>query len=253
MINSPQNDKVKLAHALQTQAKARRKERKIVLEGTRLVRDAIERGRKPEFVLYEPQLIDYELLAHIQNLGLKPTPVTADILKHVSSTEHPQGVVAVFPMPMPDLPRKPSRVLILDAVRDPGNMGTILRTAAAAGAQVAILSPDCVDPYNPKVLRGGMGAHFRIPIAEAPWNEIALYCDGLPVYLATGAGDVDYRDADWSRWALIIGSEAHGAGGEAGKIATHRVRIPMAAETESVNAAVAAGVLLFEATRARRG
>jgi RNA methyltransferase, TrmH family len=253
MINSPQNDKVKLAYALQNQAKVRRRERKIALEGVRLVRDAVERGRKPDFALYDPAQVDYELVALLQSkIGQeKLLSVSTEVLKHVSTTEQPQGIVAVFPMPLPELPRRPRRVLILDAIRDPGNMGTILRTAAAAGVQIIILSPECVDPYNPKVLRGGMGAHFRVPIAEAAWHEIAGFCEGLPVYLAASEGAARYDAVDWSAWALIIGGEANGASEQARALATSSIAIPMAAETESINAAVAAGVLLFEAARQR--
>ena len=251
MITSLQNEKVKLAHALQTGAKARRRERKLALEGTRLVRDAVERGRKPEYVLYNPDTVDGKLVGTLRGMlpAEKILAVSQEVMQHVSSTEQPQGIVAVLPLPMPDLPRKPRRVLVLDGVRDPGNMGTILRTAAAAGVQVVVLSPDCVDPYNPKVLRGGMGAHFRVPIVEAPWNEIAAFCEGLAVYLAAGDGDAEYDRVDWSAWALIIGSEAHGASEAARALATTTIRIPMAAATESINAGVAAGVLLFEAAR----
>jgi TrmH family RNA methyltransferase len=254
MITSPQNEKVKLAHALQTQAKARRRERKIALEGTRLVRDALDRKRKPEFVLYDGATADAKLIARLErDIGdSKVLQVSPEVLQHVSATEQPQGIVVVMALPTPDLPREPRRVLILDGVRDPGNMGTALRTAAAAGVQVVILSPDCVDPYNPKVLRSGMGAHFRVPIVEAAWQEVAAYCEGLPIYLADGGGDHDYDRVDWSAWALIIGSEGHGASEQARELATQRIRIPMAAATESINAGVAAGVILFEAARQRR-
>ncbi|MCL4248085.1 MAG: RNA methyltransferase [Anaerolineae bacterium] len=254
MISSPQNDKVKLAYALQTQAKVRRRERKIALEGVRLVGDAIARGRKPEFILYDAQAVDYGLIADWQNrIGAGNLYAAApDIIQRLSTTEHSQGIIAVLPIPMPDLPRQPRRILILDGVRDPGNMGTILRTAAAAGVQIVVLSPDCVDPYNPKALRGGMGAHFRVPVVEASWQEIAQYCEGLPVYLAAGDGDTAYDSVDWSVWVLIIGSEAHGASEPARALATRIIRIPMAAETESINAAAAAAVILFEAARQRR-
>jgi TrmH family RNA methyltransferase len=141
-------------------------------------------------------------------------------------------------------------VLILDAVRDPGNLGTILRAGAAAGVQAVLLSPTCVDAYNPKALRSGMGAHFRVPIVEMDWDKIGAYCRALAVYLADAEGDLSHDAVDWSAaWALIIGSEAHGAGSEAERLAQQRVYIPMAAATESLNAAIAAAVILFEAAR----
>lgn len=248
-ISSLQNEKVKLAHGLQTRARTRRKERRIVLEGARLIQDALERGKKPEFVFYEAQTAPYDLIAVLQEKRIQPIPVTAEVMRHLSDTQQPAGILAVFPMPIPPLPRSPRRVLILDAIREPGNMGTILRTAAAAGVDVVLLSPGCADPYNPKALRGGMGAHFRIPVIEAPWEQIAGYCENLVVYLADSRGEQPYNLADWGKpWALIVGSEAHGAGSMAASIAQQRVTIPMAAETESINAAVAAGILLFAAS-----
>jgi TrmH family RNA methyltransferase len=253
MLTSLQNEKVKLARALQMEAKARRKEGKIVLEGARLIRDAIERGLEPEFILYTPNAAIENIISDVKNRSVSLVEVSDTVMRHVSDTQQPQGIVGVFPLPTPDLPRQPERVLILDAIRDPGNMGTMLRTAAAANVQAVLLSPDCVDLYNPKTLRGGMGAHFRVATAERSWDEIAAYCQGLAVYLADSRGEVRYDLADWSAaWALIIGSEAHGVSSEAQRMAEARVFIPLAAETESLNAAVAAGVILFEAMRQAR-
>jgi TrmH family RNA methyltransferase len=250
MLTSLQNEKVKLAHTLQTQARARRKEGRIVLEGARLVGDAIERGLEPEFILYTPNAPIESIISNVKSRGVSLVEVSDGVMRHVSNTQQPQGIVGVFPLPLPHLPQQPERVLILDAIRDPGNMGTMLRTATAANVQAVLLSPDCVDLYNPKTLRGGMGAHFRVPAAERTWDDITAYCQGLRVYLADSRGEVRYDLADWSAaWALIIGSEAHGASSEAQELAQARVFIPLAAETESLNAAVAAGVILFEARR----
>jgi len=248
LITSTQNNRVKLIAALQTQAKTRRKEGKIALEGARLVRDALVSGHAAEFILYTPD--NENLIADLQVINAEMLPVSDEVMRHISDTQQPPGIIGVFAMPEPVLPSAPKRVLILDAIRDPGNMGTILRTAAAAGVEVALLSPDCVDPYNPKVLRGGMGAHFRLPVIEMSWEQIEAYAQPLRIYLADSHGDVRYDEADWAAgWALIIGSEAHGAGQEAAKLASARVYIPMAAETESINAAMAAGVILFGAKR----
>jgi TrmH family RNA methyltransferase len=250
MITSLQNEKVKLARALQSHAKARRAERKMVLEGVRLVRDVLERGQRPDFVFYTAELEGNDLITHLERQSVSLLPVSAEVMRHVSDTQQPQGILAVFALPLPALPQPPRRVLILDAVREPGNMGTMLRTAAAAGAQIVLLAPGCVDPYNPKALRGGMGAHFRLPVVEAQWDQITHYCDGLAVYLADSQGDTAYTEVNWSQaWALIIGGEAHGAGSHAAQLAHKHVYIPMAAETESLNAAIAAAVILFEANR----
>ncbi len=243
-ISSLQNEKVKLARALQNQAKARRKEDKIVLEGMRLVRDALMQGHKPDFLLVTseaPFLADYDV---------EPIAVSNDVMRHISDTQQPQGILGVFPMPHSPLPTNMSHILVLDSIRDPGNLGTILRTAGAAGIEAVLLSPTCVDPYNPKALRSGMGAHFRLSVKEAGWSEIERCCYNTHIFLADSQGDQRYDEADWSGdWSIIIGGEAHGAGTEASELAHTRVCIPMAAKTESLNAAVAAGILMFEAIR----
>ncbi len=266
-ITSLQNERVKLAHALQTASKARRKESKMALEGVRLIQDALSCGLQPDFILYDPETISLETFNTAPSSGksgevIPPggegyrvgasllLPVTAEIIRYLSDTETPQGLIGVFPLQPPPLPETPSRILILDAIGDPGNMGTILRSAAAAGVQAVFNAPGSVDAYNPKVLRAGMGAHFRMPVLEASWTRIALYCQHLQVYLADMNGDVTYDRADWKApHALIIGSEAHGESEQAAQLAKQRVYIPMAAETESLNAAVAASVILFEAAR----
>lgn len=244
MITSQQNPRVKLVQALQNRARTRRKEGKIVLEGVRLVRDALAQGQTPEFVFYTPDTAA-DNLPHAE-------AVSDAVMKAMSDTQQPQGIIAVFPMPQAALPDLPQRILILDGVRDPGNLGTILRAAGAAGVQAVILSPDCVDAYNPKALRAGMGAHFRLPVVTQDWVSTASYTASLPVYLADSEGEHRYDQVDWTLpWALVIGGEAHGAGAQAEQIAQERVGIPMAAQTESLNAAMAASVILFEAQRQR--
>lgn len=251
-ITSTQNNRVKMAANLQKRPRLRRAERRIVLEGLRLMRDAHERGIIPDYVFYDPENADYELIAALQNTRAELLPATEEVLRYMSDTQQNSGMLGVYPLPSPPLPRSAARVLILDAVRDPGNMGTLLRTAAAAGADLAILAPDCVDPYNPKVLRAGMGAHFRIPVVEASWGEIAGFCLEIPAYVAAGDGELTYSDVDWTRpWAMVIGNEAHGST-SAGRLNPQRIAIPMESATESINAAAAAAVILFEAQRQRR-
>jgi RNA methyltransferase, TrmH family len=251
VITSLQNPRVKLASALQRSGRARRGERKIVLEGLRLVRDAVERGARVEAILYDLKDADFDFISSLQDKNVPVFPISPEISEHISETQQPQGIYGIFPIPMPDLPRTPQRVLILDAIREPGNMGTILRTACASGVEVVLLGAESVDPYNPKVLRAGMGAHFGLPILEASWGEIASYCKGLNLYLAAGDGEKTYTEVDWRQgWGLVIGNEAHGVQ-RAAQLKAERIRIPMAAATESINAALAAGVIVFEAQRQR--
>ncbi len=247
MITSTANARVRLAWALQTQPRTRRREGRVALEGLRLVRDALAGGHQPDYLLYTPGSAEIDALAAAIPTALA---VSDSVMRHISDTQQPQGIVGVFPTPAAPLPARPARALVLDALRDPGNLGTILRAAAAAGVDAALLAPGCVDPFNPKVLRAGMGAHFRVPLAELPWAEIATYCAALTVYLADARASLRHDQADWTRpWALIVGGEAGGAGREAAKLARARIAIPMAGATESLNAAVAAAVVLFEARR----
>lgn len=171
----------------------------------------------------------------------------------MSDTETPPGVLAVASvMPRP-LPPEPTLLLILDQVTNPGNLGTMLRTAGAAGADGLILAPGCVDAYNPKVLRGSMGAHLRLPIHELSWEEIGVLVQKMQVWVTAVSQAIPYTTINWrERSAMIIGSEAHGASPEAQALAAGAVTIPMQDNTESLNAAVAAAVILFEAARQRQ-
>lgn len=252
VITSTQNERVKLVYGLQTRPRTRMKERKIALEGARLIDDALSRGFRAEFILYDQRKADYERVAAWQARNIPLFAVSETVMQHISDTQQPQGVIGVFPMPFPPIPKRVTAALLLDAVREPGNMGTILRTAAAAGADVVILSEDCVDPYNPKVLRAGMGAHFRLPIVSAKWHEIAQFVAGMAVYVADSKGTLRYSAADFTRpYVLVIGNEAHGARAALKLEGAQTVAIPMAAASESLNAAMAAAVLLFEAQRQR--
>lgn len=252
IITSIQNKRIKHAKSLQTKARLRRSEMKLVLEGNRLIQDALQRHANPDYVLYTPDNADYDLIAILQNKKCDLIPVNEEVLKHVSDTQQTQGIIGIFFIPMPPLPKQPQRILIMDSIRDPGNMGTILRTAGAAGVDLVILSPGSVDPYNPKVMRAGMGAHFRIPIVEAAWDEIKGFCEGMVVYSATADGETRYTDVDWTQtWAFIVGNEAHGISKHARAVAQAEIAIPMASHTESLNAAIATAVILFEAQRQR--
>jgi TrmH family RNA methyltransferase len=143
---------------------------------------------------------------------------------------------------------------VLDAVRDPGNAGTLLRSAAAAGVEVVVFGPQTVDPFNDKVLRAGMGAHFRVPLRVCPtWQQVRqVLGEAIVLYLAESDAALTYDQVDWRvPSALIVGGEADGAGAEAQAAATP-IAIPMQSGVESLNAAVAGSIILFEAARQRR-
>ncbi len=252
-ISSTQNKRVRYVKSLQTKARLRRSERKLVLEGDRLIADAFSSGGRPDLALYSLENADFQVIAQLQNCKCELLPVSTEVLSFASDTQQPPGILAVFAIPKPPIPNPTSRVLILDAVREPGNLGTIMRTAAAAGVELAILAPGCVDPYNSKVLRAGMGAHFRLPVVEASWPEIANFCQDLTVYASSAESDCDYAAVDWQReWALILGNEARGVSQKARAVADQVIAIPMSDAAESLNVASAAAVFLFEARRQRR-
>jgi len=254
MITSLQNDRVKLVRALQSSGRSRRKENRVVLEGVRLVGDAFAAGTIPDFLFYTQDITaeSQRLLAMLQERHIPYLEVSAEVMTHMADTQTPQGILAVVALPELEIPKSINIALILDGVADPGNLGTILRTAAAASVDGVFLAPGCVDPFNPKVLRSGMGAHFRLPIVRLNWNDISQRLGKLPIYLADADGDKRYHEVDWTQpSALIIGGEARGAEMEARQRANAIISIPMGNAAESLNAAVATGVILFEMRRQR--
>ena len=171
----------------------------------------------------------------------------------MSDTVTPPGILAVLPMSECLIPRPLTWVLVVDRLRDPGNMGTMLRSALAAGVELVITTKGTVDVYSPKVVRAGMGAHFALNLCvEQPWQAIEDSLEGLRVFLAKPRQGSAYWKVDWRQpTALCIGGEAQGASTNAERLATDAVTIPMREGVESLNAAVAASILLFEAARQR--
>lgn len=254
MIESTANTQVKYVRRLQTDRRFRQREGMFVVEGTRWLSDLLDLQRELKALFYTTAWRSRpEHTALLAQSPISPRPVSDAVMAAMSDTVTPAGVLAVLPMIALPLPEKPTFLLIMDRIRNPGNLGTICRTAAAAGVEGILLAPGTVDFYNPKVVRGGMGAHLRLPVQEASWTDIAAVTSGMPVWLAAASGAIEYTDVNWREpTALIIGSEARGGGEKAVRLATGRVSIPMHAATESLNAAVAAGILLFEVARQRR-
>jgi len=254
MITSSKNAKVKYVARLQAERRFRGREQAFVVEGTRWLTELVNYGHPIRLVFYtEDWLLSANHAAILQQVSVPVQAVNEEVMAAMSDTETPAGVLAVVEMTVRPLPPQPSLLLILDGVQNPGNLGTMLRTAAAAGVDGVLLGPGCVDAYNPKVLRGGMGAHLRLPVQALNWAEIEPLLVGLTVWLADVAEGVAYTAVSWQTpSALIIGSEAWGAGEEAAALADGRCTIPMHTATESLNAALAAGIILFEAARQRR-
>lgn len=265
MITSPTNPTIKLIHALGAPTPGRRRaERAFVVEGVRAVEEALGSGQPARVLLYDEAALartprGTNLLARLAG-HRAAQPATPAALAAAAETVHSQGVVGVFPFPdwsslAPGGATVPL-LLVLDGLKDPGNLGTLLRTAEAAGVVGIWLTPDCVDLYNPKVVRAGMGAHFRLPAwPDADWPtiqaELARLGVGQVVALDAGAPTA-YYNLDWrGPAALLLGSEAHGLSREGRAAATIPAAIPMPGQAESLNAALAAGIVLFEALRQR--
>jgi TrmH family RNA methyltransferase len=253
MITSRSNPRVKYVRRLQADRRFRYREQAFVVEGTRWLSDLVRSAVTPREIYCTTEWLGSAANeALLARLAVTPTTVDPPIMAEMSDTETPPGVLAVVPLISRPIPDSRSLLLVLDAVGNPGNLGTMLRTAAAAGVDGVLLGPGCVDPYNPKVVRGSMGAHLRLPFVGMSWGEIVAAVSDMAVWLAVAEGGEDYSDVNWRRpSALIVGSEASGANTAAQEVATGQVTIPMQDQTESLNAAVAAAVILFEAARQR--
>jgi RNA methyltransferase, TrmH family len=256
-ITSASNPRIKLARKL-TRRRAREQAGLCLLEGTRLVVDAWSAGVRFDSVFVTPRFIDQPeplpILSALEEAGVPLRLVSEALLAEISDTTTPQGIVALSHLPDLRVPANPWLVLVLDGVGDPGNAGTLLRSAVAAGVGLVIFGPGTVDPFSPKVLRAGMGAHFRIAtLAAANWDEVASAMGGeRPFFVADAQASLGYEAVDWNLpAALVIGSEAHGPS-QAALAAATPIAIPMSSAMESLNAGVAGSVILFEAARQRR-
>jgi len=256
MITSNQNPKIKIMRALAAHSKDRRKEGAFLVEGVRLLEEAVAAKWSFRFALFTEGLSKRgdELLGKLNTEGVAVDEVPSKLLSSISETQTPQGIIAVLDNTRLPIPNSPTFLLIPDRIRDPGNLGTLIRTAVAAGVQAILLPPETTDAFAPKVLRAGMGAHFRLPIRSLNWDEIEQFCksDNLQIFLADMHGESCWETDFRNPLALIIGGEAGGASQQALKLASTIVRIPMHGQVESLNAGVAGAVLMFEAARQRK-
>jgi TrmH family RNA methyltransferase len=256
MITSTQNPRIQWVRRLQSKSRYRQADNVFIIEGVRLIEEAQSANWGFRYIFFTETLGDRgkKLVDHFIGTETKLELVSANVMQAISDTKNPQGILAVLEMKSLPLPGRLDFVLILDRLRDPGNLGAILRTAAAANVQAVFLTTGSVDAYSPKVLRAGMGAQFRLPIQYKDWIEIKnqVKSASLKIYLATTGGGISCYEAGFQHpLALIIGGEADGASDLILQSADSRVMIPMPGGGDSLNAAVAAGILLFEVTRQR--
>ncbi|WP_150269162.1 TrmH family RNA methyltransferase [Paenibacillus tepidiphilus] len=258
-ILSPQNTRVKEWAGLQ-EKKHRDKSGKYIVEGIHLVQEALLASAEVEILAFD---VDKGMPAELKPLlqsvqAMEVIGVSAAVIGKVSSTNTPQPVFAVIRKERQGvetiLAQQGSLVVVLDGVQDPGNVGTIIRSADAAGADGVILGHGCADLYNPKTIRSTMGSLFHLPVAEADLAEVlpqARERGTLLVSTSLAGTDSCYtHDFGGSQW-LLIGSEGQGISPQTAALVDKSIIIPMAGRAESLNAAMAATVLLFEAMRQR--
>ncbi|HKJ38639.1 MAG TPA: RNA methyltransferase, partial [Anaerolineales bacterium] len=253
VITSSQNSKLKLVRTLMGRAKERREANAFVVEGVRLIEEAVNAGWQFQFALYSDGLSErgQSLIETLSTNNIEVNEVAGDLLQKLSDTETPQGILAVLELTNLPIPNSPNFILIPDQIRDPGNLGTLLRTAAATDVQVIFLPPETTDVFSPKILRAGMGAHFRLPIHSMTWEEIKTQTKDGQILLADMDGTSCWETDLRKPLALIIGGEAEGASDEAQRLAAQKISVPMAGNVESLNAGVAGSVLMFEVVRQR--
>jgi len=260
MISSESNTRIKEIAKLQKSARERRKTGLFAVEGIKLVTEAAKYGRLQQ--IYASESAMQGLSEEAGRLFRQyPLEIVADaVFKAVSETVTPQGVLGLVHMPSYGLEEiledERRAFLLLDDLRDPGNLGTIMRTAEGADMSGVIMSRECVDLFNPKAVRSTMGAIFRMPFYYAedlPGVIHILKQRKIPVYGAMLQGSVVYDEVDYRPGAaIVIGNEANGISDTAAGQLSAKIRIPMAGSLESLNAAVSAAILMYEVSRQKR-
>ena len=248
-ITSRKNELAAHIRKLSGSRSARRAAGEFVCDGPKLLAEALKWGAAVTTVVAEEGTSLPELPSAVRRVE-----VPADLLRSLSTTETPQGVLFLCRTPDLALPERLTggRYMVLDGVQDPGNLGTVWRTADAFGADGLVLVHSCADPWSPKTVRATMGACFRLPVWEADLHTLQARLDegGVPLYATALREDTeDLRAHDLRRCAVVIGSEGRGVSEETLALCGKTLKIPMRTRCESLNAAVAAAVVLWEMAR----
>lgn len=256
-INSKNNNLIKEIKKLTNSKKYREKEKKFVIEGLRLCEDAVKSGVNICDFLYTDEVLlkNKEIIRKIKKVALNSHVISETLLNYVSETKSPQGFVCICQNLDKDVTldkiSSKDKIIVLENIQDPSNLGTILRTAEALHIDSVVLSNDCCDRYSPKVLRGSMGAIFRLPIfvAENLTETIKLLRHkGIKAYAAVPDRDaLSVKEADFNvRSLVVIGNEGNGLKLETINSCDKKVTIPMKGRAESLNASVAASIIMWE-------
>ena len=253
MITSVRNPQVALARRLH-RASVRQRDDLILLEGPRLVLEAAQAGLLQTVLVADYPKADVKLAADTAaRAGIRVLTAAPHVLAAAADSASRQAIVAIGQRPqVPELEGTPL-VLVIDGVQDPGNVGTLVRSGAAAGATLIVRTPGSADPFGPKALRAGVGAHFRVPIRDAatPQDLQPLAAD-VRFYTAAASAEQTYDRIDWTDpRGLVVGAETRGVSSAWRAACRGTVGVPMQRGVESLNAAAAAAVILFEAARQR--
>ena len=261
MITSTSNARVKRLVNLKKKKKARDEERVFLVEGIRMFREVPTDQLEEVYVsesFYKKEKDTVE--AVLQGTGIRPEELSDTVYAYASDTKTPQGVLCVvrqmeYPLEKVITGQCPM-IMVLEHLQDPGNLGTILLTAEGAGVTGIVMDRECVDIYNPKTIRSTMGSIYRMPFCYVEDLKAAIGSlkeAGIGVYAAHLDGRHDYDEEDYGRpCAFLIGNEGNGLSQETAELADIYIKIPMEGQVESLNAAIAASVLMFEAGRQRR-
>ncbi len=254
-ITSVKNPAIRGLKALRD-GKGRAESGCFLVEGEVMIAEALSCGLRAQVLLADEAHAG--AAERFADSGARICVAPRSVLEAVCDTRTPQGVCAAFTQPAPvPLDAAPDRIVALDGTQDPGNVGTIWRTADAAGFQGMLFGPGCADPLSPKVQRAAMGSGFRVPFMRAddlPAALAALRARGYAVLASDLHGADFYRRPDpGRRFALVIGNEARGISDAVREAATTLVRLPMRGGAESLNAAVAAGIMMYELMRTQEG
>jgi TrmH family RNA methyltransferase len=236
--------------------KARERQHLFATEGVRTVEELLRSPLRIQGVLVAPQLADAPrgaaLLANLRERGVELLDVSAQEFSSAAETESPQGVLAIAAVPphsLDTLALPPlARIVVLDAVQDPGNVGTIVRTAAALGVAAVVATPGTVDLWNAKVVRSAMGAGFFLPVLSSTWDALDAFRhrESFALWGADAAGTPVHELKPPDRLALVVGNEGAGLSDEARRRADRLAALPIASSVESLNVAVATGILLYQ-------
>lgn len=260
-ITSAKNPLIKEIKSLYRK-KDRIKNKSFIIEGIKMIEEAIDTNYPIKNIIYTDQLLKikdgeilFEKIKGLDNIIYVPN----NIFKEISDTENPQGVLGIGKFQYKELREIKSKerlfLLFLDEVQDPGNMGTIIRTADAFNSDGIIVTDGCVDPYNPKVVRATMGSIFRVPLyyTSDGIQELKKLKDmDIRLYSTSLVGSMPIYEADFNEgFILIIGNESNGVSEEIFSLSDKLIKIPMPGGAESLNAGVAASIIMYEVMKQR--